>query len=235
MEKWRHTPFLSPLNNKENEMFFALMNGRRITAKPGGRATCPSCGQTVLAKCGQIKIWHWAHITNDCDGWSEGVTAWHLDWQNRFPEEWREVGILKNNESHRADICAPNGIVVEFQHSSISPEDILIREKFYGPLMRWVFNARDAYANKRLLFNWRKIDAYHRVMVDLRWQYPRTTIGFCRRSVYLDIGENLLLHVKKIGLVSPGRGWGYLTNGNAFADGIQATMQPYAPSPSVNF
>lgn len=199
-------------------MIFGLVNGMRVSAEPGMRGECPSCGQPVMAKCGRIKAWHWAHATNDCDGWSEGLTAWHLNWQSRFPNEWQEINVARRGECHRADVCTPSGIVIEFQHSSISPDDIARREKFYGLLMRWVFDAREAFASKRLTYQlrWNGNDLY----VAIRWKYPRTSLGYARRPVFLDIGEGLLLDVKKLSVTSPGRGWGLLTNHKAFVRGI---------------
>lgn len=199
-------------------MIFALVNGERANAQPKGRGECPSCGQPVVAKCGRIKIWHWAHATNDCDIWSEGLTAWHLDWQNRFPGEWQEVNIARGDRSHRADIYTPSGIVVEFQHSYLGAEEISLREKFYGPLMRWVFDAREAYNSGRLSFSYRGTDA---TWVKFRWKYPRTSICFARRPVYLDIGEGLLLQIRKLSASPPSGGWGHITNHRAFANRIQ--------------
>ena len=62
--------------------------GNRIVAAPGQMAVCPSCNGEVVAKCGKIKVWHWAHLSADCDPWSEGMTEWHIGWQNEFPEEF---------------------------------------------------------------------------------------------------------------------------------------------------
>lgn len=200
-------------------MIFTMVDGKRITATPKARAVCPSCGQVVVAKCGRIKVWHWAHVTNDCDPWSERLTQWHFDWQNQFPIEWQEVNITRGSERHRADICTPSGIVIEFQHSSISPDDIRLREKFYGLLMRWIFDARDAYANKRLSISYAGTDA---TWVKIKWKYPRTTLGYARRPVFLDIGNGLLLEIKKLSLMPPYRGWGHITNHNAFVAKIQA-------------
>lgn len=198
-------------------MIFALKNGERITATPKAQAICPTCGQTVLAKCGRIKIWHWAHIINDCDPWSEGPTQWHLDWQSMFPAEWQEINLSRGGQKHRADVYTPSGIVLEFQHSSISPDDIIRREKFYGLLMRWVFDARDAYAKKRLSFSHQVAET---VYIKIYWKFPRTTFGYARRPVYLDIGDGLLIEVRKMNLSSPARGWGYLTNRDAFVNRI---------------
>ena len=58
-------------------MFLARLGAERVRATPGGCATCPMCGGKVIAKCGDIMSWHWAHEASDCDTWSEGESDWH--------------------------------------------------------------------------------------------------------------------------------------------------------------
>lgn len=117
--------------------------GSKILAKPEVQvATCPACGANVRAKCGNHNIWHWAHInTEDCDTWSEPEGEWHLGWKEVFPQDWREVVIGEHRE-HRADIRTTGGLVVELQHSSITPEVIAEREQFYGNMI-WIFDATE--------------------------------------------------------------------------------------------
>lgn len=88
------------------------------------RGLCPYCGSEVIAKCGRIKIWHWAHKgMSSCDPWWENETEWHRTWKNHFPLEWQEQ-IARDpisGETHIADVKTPHGLVIEFQHSSIDP------------------------------------------------------------------------------------------------------------------
>lgn len=77
------------------------------------------------------------------------MSEWHLSWQRRFPEEYREVVIEKNGIKHRADICI-NNTVIEFQHSPITGEEIAKRNNFYlycGYQIVWVFDATDKIKN----------------------------------------------------------------------------------------
>src|SRR5215216_984393 len=113
-------------------------DGARIEPKPGVRASCPQCGGEVLAKCGTLVTWHWAHRKVECDTWSEGESDWHLDWKRQVAPAACEVVI----GNHRADIHTPSGLVVELQHSAIDPRRIAEREAFYGQLV-WLFDARD--------------------------------------------------------------------------------------------
>jgi hypothetical protein len=110
-------------------------NGLRVPASPKERGKCPCCGAPVVAKCGKIVSWHWSHLAKDCDPWYEPESEWHRDWKALFPEDWREVVV----GPHRADIKTPKG-VIEFQASSISPDEIEERENFYGKMI-WVIKA----------------------------------------------------------------------------------------------
>ena len=111
----------------------------------GQRAVCPNCDDHVIGKFGQLVIPHWAHPTNrECDPWSEPEGPWHLAWKALVKPEQVEVtmkrvvdGVLHH---HRADIVNARGVVVELQHSAISPETIQAREAFYKNMV-WVFDA----------------------------------------------------------------------------------------------
>lgn len=116
-------------------MLYALVDSRKVLACPGAHGTCAHCGGDMVAKCGTIKAWHWAHCQLDCDPWHEGETAWHLGWKARFPAAWVEVSC----GAHRADIRTPS-YVIELQHSSLAPDDIRAREDFYRNMI-WVLDA----------------------------------------------------------------------------------------------
>jgi competence protein CoiA len=118
-------------------MEWALLADRRQLATPGAVGACPSCGARLIAKCGKVYAWHWAHEACDCDPWSEPEGRWHRGWKQLFPAEWREVVI----RDHRADLRVPGG-VIELQHSSISAGEIEERERFYGRMV-WVVNAEE--------------------------------------------------------------------------------------------
>ncbi|WP_245441680.1 competence protein CoiA family protein [Rhizobium leguminosarum] len=49
-------------------MKFALVEGIRQEATAGARGLCPGCSSSVIAKCGEIRLHHWAHLsTMVCD------------------------------------------------------------------------------------------------------------------------------------------------------------------------
>src|SRR5688572_29313162 len=97
-------------------MRFARVSGQRQEARPNLSGTCPICGRPVVARCGEVRIWHWAHLgRRDCDPWSENKTKWHRRWQNEFPVEWQEViHHAPSGEKHIADVKTDRGLVVEF-------------------------------------------------------------------------------------------------------------------------
>ncbi len=120
-------------------MKYALQSDERVEATPKAIGVCPCCGSEVVAKCGNKKVWHWAHKSKQvCDHWWENETQWHRDWKNCFPEEWQEVvHFAEDGEKHIADVKTPSGLVIEFQHSAIKPEEIKSREKFYKHMI-WI-------------------------------------------------------------------------------------------------
>ena len=133
-------------------MRFALVDGQRHLPKKGLKGFCPVCGSPVMARCGEVRGHHWAHVKGmDCaDTWNTGKeTDWQLGWKNKFPEEWQER-ILKDTttgEKHIADVLTDKNLVVEFQHSPIQPDERRARETFYtseGRRMVWVVDISDS-------------------------------------------------------------------------------------------
>lgn len=123
-------------------MHYAIDEFRnRIAPSPGKKGWCPLCNSGMIAKCGQINIWHWQHFGERfCDDWLENETEWHRKWKEHFPLECREVIIEENGELHIADVKTAHGTVIEFQNSSISSTTITIRENFYENMV-WIVNA----------------------------------------------------------------------------------------------
>jgi competence protein CoiA len=121
-------------------MRIAHVCGKRTEASKGARGECPSCGSDVIAKCGQVKVNHWAHIgKRNCDSWWEKETEWHRAWKNNFPIEWQEIPMPDEltSEKHIADVRTSHDLIIEFQHSHIDPEERYSREKFYQNMV-WV-------------------------------------------------------------------------------------------------
>lgn len=121
------------------KMKFAVVGEERREAQRGLSAVCPVCGAAVIAKCGDVRVWHWAHRgRRTCDHWWEPETPWHRAWKGEFPERWQEViHRSEAGEKHVADVKTEKGIVIEFQHSFLRPGEREARESFYRNIV-WV-------------------------------------------------------------------------------------------------
>jgi competence protein CoiA len=192
-------------------MLYALNGeGEKVPAMPRGRAFCPVCGSGVIAKCGSKVARHWAHKhSSACDLWSE-ETAWHVAWKSIIRKDRCEVVLRHGGVTHRADIVGNRNTVIELQHSSISPDEIRARERFYGKMV-WVFDAAGFFGNMVLA----PIDDY----VVIAWYYPRTALLLARKPVYLHLpcGNILKLehtYPKRRG--EPLRAWGRIMGWKPF-------------------
>jgi len=180
---------------KKNNMLWATSpTHTKILASPGAKALCPYCRSPVLAKCGEIVTWHWAHEKADCDQWFEPESAWHIGWKQLFPVEWQEVVV----GSHRADIKTPE-VVVELQASNISVEELEEREHYYKDMI-WVLRGQDFEDN--FLIKW------HDKYLSFRWKWPRQCWWFAKKPIIID-RLSCLIHVKKLYPGTPCGGWGY--------------------------
>lgn len=139
-------------------MKFALVNGQRQEAQPSLSGKCPACDQPMVAKCGEVRIWHWAHQgSRSCDPWWENETEWHRAWKGQFPVNWQEVvHPAETGEKHIADVKTDRGWVIEFQHSYLQPEERRSRDAFY-PKLIWVVNGTRRKRDKaQLLEAWKE-------------------------------------------------------------------------------
>jgi competence protein CoiA len=124
-------------------MKFAVVGGERREAQPSLSAACPVCGNAMIAKCGQHRVWHWAHRgTRTCDHWWESETEWHRAWKNHFPKSWQEmICTSEHGEKHIADVKTERGVALEFQHSFLSRNERESREAYYKNMV-WVVHGR---------------------------------------------------------------------------------------------
>jgi competence protein CoiA len=121
-------------------MKYALVGGKKTEAYKAAKGICPSCESELIAKCGEIKLHHWAHKSiRSCDSWWENETEWHRSWKNLFPSAWQEIPFpdKATGERHIADVFTVHGLVIEFQHSKIETQERTSREKFYKNMV-WV-------------------------------------------------------------------------------------------------
>ena len=120
-------------------MKYGIVAGARHEAARGLSGQCPACGAALIAKCGDLRVHHWAHKgARTCDAWWEPETEWHREWKDRFPKDSQEViQRAEDGEKHIADVKTKHGHVLEFQHSPISNEERAAREAFYRR-MSWI-------------------------------------------------------------------------------------------------
>lgn len=124
-------------------MKFAMFEGERREAQPSLTAKCPVCENAMIAKCGELRVWHWAHKgMRKCDHWWEPETPWHREWKDHFPKAWQEIiQISEGGEKHIADVKTERGVVLEFQHSPLKCTERQSREAFYKHMV-WIVDAR---------------------------------------------------------------------------------------------
>jgi len=134
-------------------MKYAIVNGEKSEAFLKVKGKCILCESDVTAKCGNIKVHHWSHISlKQCDTWWENETEWHRKWKSHFPKEWQEVVHfdIETGEKHIADVKSTTGLVFEFQNSSMTLDELSSREKFYGKMI-WVVNGEKFINNFHIL------------------------------------------------------------------------------------
>ena len=140
-------------------MIYAMdANKKRISAreaKRGEEYRCPLCDDRLELRRGDIRIPHFAHWKNtSCiDSWQHDMSEWHYSWQQQFPEDCQEVVVEKDGEKHRADVLIKeHNVVVEFQHSILSPEEFVKRNNFYsecGYHVIWLFDMTNDFNDRR--------------------------------------------------------------------------------------
>jgi competence protein CoiA len=159
--------------------------------------TC--CGSPVIAKCGEIRMHHWAH-RGMCDPWWEGETEWHREWKRLFPKEWQEVvHFAENGEKHIADVKTDQGYIVEFQHSYIKSEEVKSREDFYKNMI-WIVDGKRRLRDKvKFMDIWEQSHPTdNKVQARKVWEYFFDESALLRdwgnshTSVFFDFGENVL-------------------------------------------
>jgi hypothetical protein len=144
----------------------------------------------LLAKCGQIKFHHWAHLPGyvDPDPWSEPETDWHREWKSHFHKDNTEQRFIAGGILHRMDArMYVDGVqyAIEFQHSTISVEEIQQREAGYVNMV-WVFDCIGKDMPSRDVGDG---------TIRIWWKRPRTSVLWCNQPVLLDIGDAGVYHI----------------------------------------
>lgn len=106
--------------------------------QPGARATCYRCNETLIAKCGDIVRWHWAHLGDAICTGDQLEGAWHKAWKAWAVAELGAATEVKMGR-HRADIVTLDGTIVELQSSYLDANEIAKRERQYGDRLIWLY------------------------------------------------------------------------------------------------
>ena len=200
-------------------MIWAIVDNQKIEAIPNVKGDCPLCSEKVFSKCGDVNVWHWAHInTENCDSWYEPETIWHKHWKMTFGKENAEIGIVKNGKRHIADVFTNEKLVIELQNSPISKSVIGEREEFYGERMIWLINGKDFKENLTIKDYWEDQDYREKSSLPrepiswkrnspevkkgangefFKWKYPRRSWIDVKRYVFIDFGDDSLFLVKE--------------------------------------
>jgi len=182
-------------------MQYADVQGVRVEATTGMAGECPACHAPVVARCGEVNVWHWAHET-ECTIQSEPETAWHRAWKERFPKEYREVVLA----DHRADVIY-RGTVYEFQRRPLEPTEYAERTAFWerhGFTVRWVFY----HADHPETFVLRMPEHSTRDFMTFRWKWAKRRLADVATPFYIDGGWEDPFLVRRIYWDEKVGGWG---------------------------
>lgn len=191
-------------------MKFALVDGKRMSPQKGQRGVCQHCGSELIAKCGRVRMWHWAHKPRpNCDPWWQPETEWHRNWKNQFPEDWQEIVQFdpQSGAKHIADIKTSSGLVIEFQHSPIDYTEARERELFYKNML-WVVDGDAGTLNPAVFqLGMHAIVEFRPEVYCVKW-WGRSRLlqrwAEMTKPVYIDFGRTYLW-----------RFWGYSPEENA--------------------
>jgi hypothetical protein len=171
----------------EGVSLYATVGTERLRATPDGprRGECLDCSVTMLAKTGNVVVWHWAHQVKplDCQAAYEG--EWHREWKSLAREGTQEIAHPLGKR--RADVLAPGGFAVEFQASPLTVEEVRAREADWDRKLVWIFDAREAYTTGRL-----SVNGYGKSR-KLFWRRAPERIKGVTCPTYYDVGDSHLI------------------------------------------
>lgn len=199
-------------------------DGHRISVINGDgskntKAFCPCCGKPMVAKAGEIRRPHWAHVKAErCDEWWEQESDWHIDWRKRFLDADKtsvkvdiEHVLDKNGEKHFSDVRIDDRLSLILRRARLDPKAVNERISFFGDLI-WMVQGNVSEYHKLE----RQID--NRELSEVEglpncYICERAVDGFCGRWIYsqsivvFDFRLASSNEDEKLWIVIPGKGW----------------------------
>jgi len=194
-------------------MLYAKKDNDRIKATPKDTANCPYCESKVIAKCGNINIWHWAHKVKSDSCLYKDMSQWHMQHQLMAENEgWK----IEQHTGYRIADCIKGINVIELQKSSISDQEILNRNINYDAFrynVHWVFDYTEKINNMRFT----KVDNIYKFKqnwakksIIILFNYIDNNHKAIWGNVFFNIGDDEYIKVEK--LYDSGNGYGKLMN-----------------------
>lgn len=215
-------------------MKYAIVNGDLQEAQPDLSGICKHCGSPTIAKCGRVKVGHWAHKSKvNCDSWHEPETPWHREWKGHFPKECQEVTHFDTDGKihHIADVKVDNAFVLEFQHSPIKNEDRVSRESFYRDML-WIIDGCRRQNDKEKFLNFVQNLQMANLRSNMKSTEPdRKTCplirdwGNSKVSVFFDFGDDMLWGLIPLVYKSAVRKHFFQVDRNELIDSLQPGQQ----------
>lgn len=201
-------------------MIAAVVAGKLARASHGARATCPECRGSVYARMPEHAIRHWAHTplpdgeTHQCSRDSGEMSEWHRKWQfQRTDLQCIEVV----GEGHRADVINAGGIVIEFQRSSITPEDVTARERYWRKGV-WVLDGTpNEEGEERVELRRHPDQPENDPYRSFHWPRAPLLLYRAKWPLWIDLGKPGLLQVRH---AAQSRGGGWVVEREWFIDEV---------------
>jgi hypothetical protein len=165
----------------------ALIDGLMARALRDGprSAECFECGAPMVAKTGDLIVWHWAHRAENPECGLSGESEWHLTWKSLGLDGTQEI--VSGNGLRRADVLSPAGFAVEFQKSPLSWQEVRDREADWEYRLVWVVETHSGVRTGRITMP----DPWTLTW----WRCPATVSSMVRKDgggcrVFLDLGDD---------------------------------------------
>ena len=180
-------------------MLIAHVDGERRLAEKFAHkihtCECPGCAAPVLARVGEQRVAHWAHVRKTICPVAAGETPWHREWKSLGCPEEIEV-VRPEWPANRADLClveAEQLQVVELQHSGITLAAIQQRELAYRDVV-WIVDVRKRnFAVAHDHFQWKRASAAWAAAEQVIFDDGKVVHGRLAGACVLPIREGHLL------------------------------------------